>query len=234
MDKISYLLLVIFSTWIMRPDAPETVKVGWNCPQYQVCFDMYEDDIEPIPLVFSDAHQTSLTTSSAYIRATPTPKPKTIYEMNRSQLNRLSVAEKAKLVNLSVKDFKMMAEVISHEAGTQMNDKILVAAVIWNRTKCKQFNNSVKGVITAPGQFYDLSQATRGTPNDKKAQLAILLAYKSINKGKIPHNVLYFNSIGYRSKNPKRYRKYKHFANYFLKDTKCKCYWCKHRSAKLR
>lgn len=151
---------------------------------------------------------------------------KTIYNMTTKELNALSIKQKAKLVGISVKEFKMMAEVISHEAGLKMNDKICVAATIWNRKYCKQFNNSIKGVITEPGQFYDLSRDKSGNHKDKKAQLAILLAYRKVHKFEIPHNVLYFNSIGFGSKNRNRYKKYKHYNNYFLKDTYCHCKWC--------
>lgn len=157
----------------------------------------------------------------------PTPTPKTVYNMTTKELNALSVKQKAKLVGISVKEFNMMAEVISHEAGLKMKDKICVAAVIWNRKYCKQFKNSIKGVINEPGQFYDISKDKSGNHKDKKAQLAILLAYKQVHQGKIPHNVLYFNSIGFGSKNRKRYTKYKHYNNYFLKDSYCHCKWCK-------
>lgn len=157
----------------------------------------------------------------------PTPTPKTVYNMTTKELNALSVKQKAKLVGISVKEFNMMAEVISHEAGLKMKDKICVAAVIWNRKYCKQFRNSIKGVINEPGQFYDISKDKSGNHKDKKAQLAILLAYKQVHQGKIPHNVLYFNSIGFGSKNRKRYTKYKHYNNYFLKDSYCHCKWCK-------
>lgn len=160
------------------------------------------------------------------LQETPVQK-KTVMNMSKKELNALSIKEKAKLVGISVNEYTMMTEVITHEAGNQMNDKILVAAVIWNRKYCKQFKNSIKGVINEPGQFYNLKKDRSGRANDKKAQLAILLAYKQIKQGKIPHNVLYFNSISYHTKNPNRYKKYKHYANYFIKDTHCKCKWCK-------
>lgn len=152
---------------------------------------------------------------------------KTVYNMTTKEMNALSIKQKAKLVGISVKEFKMMAEVISHEAGLKMKDKICVAAVIWNRKYCKQFRNSIKGVINEPGQFYDLSKDKSGNHKDKKAQLAILLAYKQIHQGKIPHDLLYFNSISYYTKNKNRYKGYKHYNNYFLRDTYCHCKWCK-------
>jgi len=153
--------------------------------------------------------------------------PKSLYNMTNAELNALSVKKKAKLVKMTTKSFKEMTKVVNHEAGPKMEDKILVAAVIFNRVHCSQFRNSVIKVINEPGQFYDVKHTRSGSSKDKKAQLAILLAYRDIKLGKIPHNVLYFNSISFRTKNPKRFTKYKHVNNYFIRDSKCKCKWCK-------
>ena len=153
------------------------------------------------------------------------PEVKSLYTMSDAELNALSVKKKAKLVHMSKKSFKEMTKVINHEAGPKMQDKVLVAAVIFNRVHCKQFRNSVIKVINEPGQFYDVKHTRAGSANDKKAQLAILLAYRDIKLGKIPHNVLYFNSISFRTKS-RRYVKYKHYNNYFIRDSKCKCKWC--------
>lgn len=153
-------------------------------------------------------------------------EPKTLYNMTNAELSALPLKKKAKLVHMSKKSFKEMTKVINHEAGPKMEDKILVAAVIFNRVHCSQFRNSVIKVINEPGQFYDVKHTRAGSSKDKKAQLAILLAYRRIKQGKIPHDVLYFNSISYRTKNRRRYVKYKHVNNYFIRDSKCKCKWC--------
>lgn len=153
------------------------------------------------------------------------PEVKSLYTMSDAELNALSVKKKAKLVHMSKKAFKEMTKVVNHEAGPKMQDKVLVAAVIFNRVHCKQFRNSVIKVINEPGQFYDVKHTRAGSANDKKAQLAILLAYRDIKLGKIPHNVLYFNAISFRTKS-RRYVKYKHYNNYFIRDSKCKCKWC--------
>lgn len=150
----------------------------------------------------------------------------TLYNMTDAQLNALSIDKKAKLVHMSKKSFKEMTKVVNHEAGPKMEDKKLVAAVIFNRVHCKQFKNTIVKVLNEPGQFYNVEKTRSGSSKDKKAQLAILLAYRDINLGKIPHNVLYFNAISYRTRNPKRFVKYKHVNNYFIIDSKCKCKWC--------
>ena len=159
------------------------------------------------------------------VHTQPKAEKKTLYNMTDAELNALSVKKKAKLVHLSVKSFKEMTRVVNHEAGAKMEDKVLVAAVIWNRKNCKQFPNKMTRVLN-DGGFYNVRKTKAGSARDKKAQLAILLAYRDLKKGKIAHNVLYFNCISYRTRNPKRFVKYKHVHNYFIKDIKCKCKWC--------
>ena len=156
-----------------------------------------------------------------------TNEPKTLYNMTESELSALSIKQKAKLIGISAKSFREMTKVVNHESGAKMDDKVMVAAVIFNRVHCKQFRNTIIKVLNEPGQFYDVKHTRSGSAKDKKAQLAILLAYRDIKQGKIPHNVLYFNSISYRTKNRNRYKGYKHYNNYFIRDTKCKCDWCK-------
>lgn len=151
---------------------------------------------------------------------------RTIYNMSEGELNSLSIKQKAKLVHTSVKSFKLMTKVVNHEAGSKMEDKIAVAAVIWNRRYCSQFPDTIRKVLGQDGQFYDVERTRDGSSSDKKAQLAILLAYRQVHTKQIPHNVLYFNAISYRTKNPKRFTKYKYYNNYFIKDSKCKCKWC--------
>ena len=191
------LLLTLFSITITKPECPELV----------------------VELKVKWVYNVTLSRETK-------PGKKTIYNMTLAELNALSVKKKAKLVHMSKKSFKMMTKVVNHEAGPKMEDKILVAAVIFNRVHCKQFRNSVRKVITEPGQFYNINSKRSGSSKDKKAQLAILLAYRQIKQGKIPHNVLYFNSISYRTRSPKRFTRYRHANNYFIKDSKCKCKWC--------
>lgn len=227
------MMVTAFSLAVNKPVIPEKIDIGNN---YLVYFQDEETPQESIPSESTTDETTESTCPDdcdgtdhydIYSDVELSKPKKTVYNMTNAEMDKLSVKQKAKLVGISVKEFKMMTEVISHEAGLKMNDKICVAAVIWNRKYCKQFNNSIKNVINEPGQFYDLKKDRSGNPNDKKAQLAILIAYKKVHKFEIPHNVLYFNSIGFGSKNRNRYKKYKHYNNYFLKDTYCKCAWCK-------
>jgi hypothetical protein len=161
------------------------------------------------------------------------PEKKTIYNMSESELNALSLKKKAKLLHMNKKTFKTFVKLVNREAGPKMQDKILVAAVVWNRKYCKQYPNTVRKVMYQGGQFTVRGQKKTviyGDANDKKAQLAILLAYRMVKTNQIPHNVMNFNSISYRQGSPSRFKRYKHYNNYFLKDTRCKCSWCKESS----
>ena len=153
----------------------------------------------------------------------------TIYNMTEAELDALTINQKAKLLKMNKKTFKTFVKLVNREAGPKMQDKILVATVVWNRKYCKQFPNTVRKVMFQPWQFTlngDTKTVIHGNVNDKEAQLAILLAYRQVHTNKIPHNVLYFNSISYKTKSPKRHVKYKHVNNYFIRDSKCKCKWC--------
>ena len=152
-----------------------------------------------------------------------------IYTMTESELNALSLKQKAKLLHMNKKTFKTFVKLINREAGPKMQDKILVAAVVWNRKYCKQYPDTVRKVMYQGGQFTMRGQKKteiHGNVNDKEAQLAILLAYRLVKTNKIPHNVMNFNSISYRQGSPSRFKRYKHYNNYFLRDTRCHCKWC--------
>jgi hypothetical protein len=160
---------------------------------------------------------------------TETLTKKTIYTMTESELNALSLKQKAKLLHMNKKTFKTFVKLVNREAGPKMQDKILVAAVVWNRKYCKQYPDTIKKVMYQGGQFTMRGQkktVIHGNHKDKTAQLAILLAYRMVHNNQIPHNVMNFNSISYRQGSPSRFKKYKHYNNYFLRDTKCHCKWC--------
>lgn len=155
---------------------------------------------------------------------------KTIYNMSVEELNALSLNRKAKLIHMNKKTFKTFVKLVNRESGPKLNDKIHVAAVVWNRKYCKDYPNTVRKVMYQGGQFTLKGQKKTviyGNVNDKDAQLAILLAYRMVKSNQIPHNLKNFNSISYRYKDTKRFKKYKHYNNYFVQDTRCKCAWCK-------
>lgn len=155
---------------------------------------------------------------------------KTVYTMTESELDALSLSQKAKLLHMNKKTFKTFVKLINREAGSKMQDKIMVAAVIWNRKFCKDYPNTVRKVMYQGGQFTMRGQKKtkiHGDHDDKKAQLAILLAYRMVKTNQIPHNVKNYNAISFRYSDTQRFKKYKHYNNYFVKDTRCKCVWCK-------
>lgn len=154
---------------------------------------------------------------------------KNVFTMSVAELDALSLTKKAKLIHMNKKTFKTFVKLVNRESGPKLNDKILVAAVVWNRKYCKDYPNTVRKVMYQGGQFTLKGQkktVIHGNHNDRDAQLAILLAYRMVKSNQIPHNVKNFNSISYRYSDSKRFKKYKHYNNYFVKDTRCKCAWC--------
>ena len=152
-----------------------------------------------------------------------------VFNLTRSEMNKMSISQKAELVGLTYDEFKLFTKLVNREAGVKMQDKIMVAAVVWNRKFCKDYPSKITKVIKQPGQFQLRGSKTTevyGNHKDKKAQLAILLAYKGLGNKTLPHNVKHYNSISFYTKQPSRYKKYKHYNNYFRKDVKCKCKWC--------
>ena len=155
---------------------------------------------------------------------------KNVFTMSVAELDALSLSKKAKLIHMNKKTFKTFVKLVNRESGPKLNDKIHVAAVVWNQKYCKDYPNTVRKVMYQGGQFTLKGQKKTviyGNHNDRDAQLAILLAYRMVKSNQIPHNLKNFNSISYKYKDTKRFKRYKHYNNYFVQDTRCKCAWCR-------
>ena len=226
------MMFPIFCNTLKAPKPPE--RYDTNLFRYGIYSEELNDKsvtkIAEAPVKSKElTHEDSVDdTEDADIDEEPVVK-KTIYNMTESELRALSIKKKAKLVHMNKKTFKTFVKLVNREAGPKMQDKIMVAAVVWNRKYCKQYPNTIKKVMYQGGQFALKGQkktVIHGDYKDKDAQVAILLAYRMVHNNQIPHNVMNFNSISYRQGSPKRFKKYKHYNNYFLRDTKCHCKWC--------
>ena len=229
-QTIAELLLMfpIFCNVIRAPQPPERYDELYKLRTTHYCEEVYDKDVTKI--AEAPVKSKELTPTETEDDSEPeVPQKKTIYNMTESELNALSLNQKAKLLHMNKKTFKTFVKLVNREAGTKMQDKILVAAVVWNRKYCKQYPDTVRKVMFQGGQFTMRGQKKteiHGNVNDKQAQLAILLAYRRVKTNQIPHNVMNFNSISYRQGSPARFKRYKHYNNYFLRDTKCHCKWC--------
>jgi len=146
------------------------------------------------------------------------------------EISKMSVEEKAEYVGLSTEDFELFTQTVNAESGKTAEDKLLVAATIWNRMHCKKwygYDVSVADVVKHPNQFevYNPEEDTIcGSSSDKPAQNAIVKAYIALENGSVSHKVCYFNSIGYNRDDDEKY--YYDGGNYFMTNNDCKCKWC--------
>lgn len=74
---------------------------------------------------------------------------------------KIEVKYHVKGIVLSQKDCKILERIVEAEAGDQsVKGRILVANVVINRIKSKEFPDSVKEVVFAPGQFSPVSNGS--------------------------------------------------------------------------
>ena len=96
-------------------------------------------------------------------------------------------------------EFEFMARVIEMESDRTENldGKILIAAVIFNRVTSDEFPNTITGVLTESGQFSTVSGGWCNQSYTITSRWAIVEAQRQLASGDIPENLLYFNCIGY-------------------------------------
>lgn len=99
-------------------------------------------------------------------------------------------------------EFDYMARVVQAESnGTRdwsdFEDKVLIAAVIFNRKADSRFYNSISGVLDEPGQFSTTSGGWCSTSSSESSRWAVVEAQRRLLAGEIPSNLLYFNCVGY-------------------------------------
>lgn len=101
---------------------------------------------------------------------------------------------------------RILERIVEAEAGGQdVKGRLLVANVILNRVKSKQFPNTIKGVVFSPGQFSPVSNGRYYSVTvSKKTKLAVekALAGEDVSKGALyfmcrsasdPDNVTWFD-----------------------------------------
>ena len=103
---------------------------------------------------------------------------------------------------MSTEEFCYMARVIQAESNgsrdwSDLEDKILIAAVILDRVNSSSFPNTIQGVLDQSGQFSTTSGGTCSTSYTDSSRWAIVEAERRMAEGEIPENLLYFNCIGY-------------------------------------
>jgi len=131
--------------------------------------------------------------------------------MSVEQQDKADIRFKACVVDMDVDDFKMFSAVVEAESDRKkgkesLENRTLIAVVIFNRVKSKKFPNTVTKVIKQRGQFSVVSSgAYKRVGRSNLADRAIIEAYRRIKNEEAPF-ILYFNCRGF-FKGHKKYKK---------------------------
>lgn len=106
---------------------------------------------------------------------------------------------KAYAVGLTPEEFEFMSRVIEKESDRSNNieGRIYIAATIINRVNDDRFPDDITSVLTQSGQFTTVSNGWCNQKNTELSDWAIIEAYRRLESGDIPDNILFFNCIGY-------------------------------------
>lgn len=110
----------------------------------------------------------------------------------------------ARACGMDPEEFLYMAQVIEAESDRSNNlqPKVMIAACIFNRVESSYFRDTVRGVLDEPGQFSTTSGGRCGMNSTQTSRWAIVEAQRQLRDDDIPHNVLFFNCIGYNNGTP--------------------------------
>lgn len=169
---------------------------------------------------------------------TPTPEPEAeegsresyIEEWNNAPSNyeryNMSATAKAKIVDLSMKDFDFFARVVQAEGdirGDDLTDKVLVACVIWNRLYCKKYPNSIPKVLRQRGQFEVVENGLAARrKRTKDSEWAIMVAYMLVRRNDISPHLMAFNCVNYNH----GYAPYFYYGGNYFSCGVCHCSRC--------
>lgn len=108
---------------------------------------------------------------------------------------------------MSTYEFSYFARVVQAESNgttdwSDFEDKVLIAAVIFNRVESPSFRNTIGGVLDEPGQFSTTSNGWCSSSSSQSSRWAIVEAQRRLCNGEIPNNLLYFNCVGYNYGTP--------------------------------
>lgn len=146
----------------------------------------------------------------------PIPEPEIpIYDlwahMTVEQQDKADIRFKACVADMSEKEFRLFSAVVEAESDRgkgkeSLENRTLIAVVIFNRVKSKKFPNTITKVIKQRGQFSVVSSGDyKRVGRSNLADRAIIEAYRREMMKEAP-NILYFNCIGF-FRGHKRYKK---------------------------
>ena len=133
------------------------------------------------------------------------------YQLTDAERDKAPIEFKAKVVDMTVDEFKFLSSVVEAESDRNKTDesienRTMIAVVILNRVESKKFPNTITKVLKQKGQFSVVSSgAYKRVGRTKLSDKAVIEAVRRKNEGIAPA-VLYFRS-GHYFKNHKRYAK---------------------------
>ena len=133
------------------------------------------------------------------------------YSLSQEEQDKMPVEVKARVADMTEKEFKMLSAVCEAESDRKKNkesieNRTLIALVILNRVDSKKFKNSIIGVLKERGQFAVVtSGAYKRVGRTKLSDRAVIEAVRRKKTEDTP-NILYFNCRGF-FRGHKRYKK---------------------------
>ena len=133
------------------------------------------------------------------------------YGLSQEEQDSCPVEVKARVADMTEKEFKMLSAVCEAESDRKKNkesieNRTLIALVILNRVDSKKFPNTITKVLKQRGQFAVVtSGAYRRVGRTKLSDRAVIEAKRRKNENKAP-NILYFNCRGF-FRGHRRYKK---------------------------
>ena len=118
--------------------------------------------------------------------------------MTDEQRYEASTELKARAVGLTEEEFIFFSSVVEAESdrSSDLEGKILIAEVIFNRRNSEAWPDTIMGVCCQSGQFAVVSGGTVCANRTLSSDWAIIEAHREIFEGTAPA-VMYFNCIGY-------------------------------------
>lgn len=106
---------------------------------------------------------------------------------------------KAVALDMDIEEYRFFARVVEAESDRtdSIDGRILIASVIINRVNDERFPNTISGVLTQDGQFEVVQSGMCNVSATNLSEWAIVEAYRQLDEGLVPDNLLYFNCVGY-------------------------------------
>lgn len=120
------------------------------------------------------------------------------YYMTDEQRYEASTEMKAQALGMTEEEFIFFSSVVEAESdrSDNLDGKILIAEVIFNRCESSSWPDTIMGVCCQSGQFSVVSGGSVCANRTLSSDWAIILAHREIEEGTAP-GVMYFNCIGY-------------------------------------